>query len=674
MTIKKILFIIMFILSCLYVSAEEGVLLSYHKSVTCSHSPIAGACANLTDGVNYTAGTNNPLIIFDGAPATAYVDLSDAAHFIGKVCINDGVDSTPANGDEGREPIQTIYLTASNDTATWTTITANVLKPFTDDINTQDCWDTSNFTTFRARYIKINAITSEAAQGARVGEIYIYEYYSGADTTPPTISFIYPANGTGYSSYNGTIGFTSSEISNCSVNDTRWSRVNNQGSLSHVFYYSGALSDGIYNINASCNDTSWNRGSNILTFMVDANMPLLYVNNTNNDYFYNYLNLNISATDSNLYSLYVNVSNSTAIKYQYSNTSIFPLTSAYLYSVINTSSWQNGTYRINAKTCDGHTLSSITPYAASKLSDGWNFITKTSDVSIRLYSSTADVTAYDYEKLADRYSLNIDTKADGKSLYTYVFIVTSSNPITYLQSDRYKAWMITGDNWIDFQSDSITSHRVDKINEYSYRVTLTSYDSKIRFDSIGEINCAYSSVNVTKIITPTITLSSPANNSALSSSSVSFGWITSVPLYCSLYLNSTNLINTSLASYSYTLPAEASYNWNVSCISDKYGFFGTSQNFIFTYESNSAALELNTCEKDIGNVMILWLVVIISMFFITIGFVSNTSIYGFLGGIMMFICAWYVSGCEPSLGFITGIVGVITSVLFALKGMSGNNA
>jgi hypothetical protein len=89
-----------------------------------------------------------------------------------------------------------------------------------------------------------------------------------ADTTPPTIMIIYPTNKTSYPYYNGTIIINASEVSGCSINDSRWSPVYDNDTI-FVWNYTDTTipPGGYYNVGISCVDLMSNRQETYIEFV-----------------------------------------------------------------------------------------------------------------------------------------------------------------------------------------------------------------------------------------------------------------------------------------------------------------------------------------------------------------------------------------------------------------------
>jgi 5-hydroxyisourate hydrolase-like protein (transthyretin family) len=181
------------------------------------------------------------------------------------------------------------------------------------------------------------------------GDDMTFWYYednsSIVDTTPPTITPVYPTNAQ-VLNYNGTLYFTTNENANCSVNNTQWVRNNTNGGTAQLYYNTNTLTDGIYKLNLSCGDASNNNASNILNFTNDKTPPII-ISTINNSYHSGNRELYFNVTDIN------NIKNITFFdncSLNYTNTSVInPFTYLQNLSVINCGMGQK---TLNITSCD----------------------------------------------------------------------------------------------------------------------------------------------------------------------------------------------------------------------------------------------------------------------------------------------------------------------------------
>lgn len=125
---------------------------------------------------------------------------------------------------------------------------------------------------------------------------------------PPVITFSYPLDAIVYNDYNGTLTYTTDEVSTCDINDSNWV-LNNSETQKFTYYNSGysSLTEGNHSINVTCSDGSSNEGSSILTFSIDTLLPEIESNLQLNDTNWSLsLLLEFNATDPNLQSVLIN--------------------------------------------------------------------------------------------------------------------------------------------------------------------------------------------------------------------------------------------------------------------------------------------------------------------------------------------------------------------------------
>ena len=152
-----------------------------------------------------------------------------------------------------------------------------------------------------------------------------------------------------------------------------------------------------------------------------------------------------------------------------------------------------GTQNLSIRLADGHTSKEIPDY---KITDGlFNNVLKYTFPDgnyIQIEKKSKSIfDKFETKKNKDRYTF--DFNPSDKQKNTYNFIITSSQPIDIIETDsKYKNYIISGINWLDFVSpDDLNSNvQIDYIDPYSVDVTVSGLKAKdkYQFNSIGELN------------------------------------------------------------------------------------------------------------------------------------------------------------------------------------------
>ncbi|MDP3734755.1 MAG: LamG-like jellyroll fold domain-containing protein [Nanoarchaeota archaeon] len=121
------------------------------------------------------------------------------------------------------------------------------------------------------------------------------------DVTSPIVSLLFPTNRSTWNKidyYN--LNFSTNEISNITLNDSRWTLLAVRNGVSFNFSNNTALADGSYDIKVYVNDSAANNGSININFIKDTTAPvvtLLSPVNRSTILFTNYYNLNITSNE-----------------------------------------------------------------------------------------------------------------------------------------------------------------------------------------------------------------------------------------------------------------------------------------------------------------------------------------------------------------------------------------
>lgn len=338
------------------------------------------------------------------------------------------------------------------------------------------------------------------------------------DFTPPIINIIYPDDDNKTWNHDINITFSLNENANCSINNTAFNNLYDNGT--YFIYKEISLNNSYYSVMLSCEDISENTRFYVINFTKDKLFPTLdflspSIYNTSSTY--ENIDIIINTSDNNaLYYLYFNVTELHHIPYIsdfYDNIYEYEKnisgTNYIYYNNLNISNLTTkyGDKYINAFVCDAHTLNKIDNfYSVSSIkpdkiadkeikeSDKTKLIFKPEkNINIEIISDN-DVNA-EYIKLKDRYAFSFEY-SDKKNKKEY--ILKSNEKIAYLPNSDYKGHFIIYSGrfpkyWLDFQNDyDIEVIKNNKSNEYY--IYSYSPEMKDNFNSIGALNCLYKSV------------------------------------------------------------------------------------------------------------------------------------------------------------------------------------
>lgn len=244
-----------------------------------------------------------------------------------------------------------------------------------------------------------------------------------------------------------------------------------------------------YFVNAIDNTTQEN--TSVYNVWIDNVQPNIYwfspLNNNQTAINWNSnasFNTLIQLDDPNLYSYEMNISwpNGTVI-YNFSNSSLTGSTTYNITQFVNMTNY-TGNFMSIVKLCDGHTDQNIYFKEVEKENNQLTF------EGVKVYlKDMLDTKTYNWQKRTDRYNFvfETDSKTNSKT-----FIVESPDYIDILNGKtEYFGHLVTGNKWIDFESNDIQSVNIKRISSNKVEVTVNSKVSKTIwfFDSIGELNC-----------------------------------------------------------------------------------------------------------------------------------------------------------------------------------------
>lgn len=329
----------------------------------------------------------------------------------------------------------------------------------------------------------------------------IWNFYYDNDFTSPTINVLFPDT-----TYNETYNFdmfinlTTDEKTDCTVNITEFSPdIDNE---TYFSFSENTLTNAFYSAYLQCIDLSLhnNSANTTLWFTKDKEYPFILsilpnednstevvggifdfiINLTDNNDLYNFkFNITDNLTGELIYEEMINISGN---KYQYT-------------SNVNLSNYTVMTS--TAYVCDSHTKEKIKDMEVIKNSNSLRF-----DKGLRkiiISSDDKDIKKFDTKKDYDRYTFEIEYE---KKENNRKFRLKSNENIIYLPESEYKGHFIIGNNcfketcnWVDFESigeDGVKNNVVvDRVNNDSYIITISGKNERLKFNSIGELNCHY---------------------------------------------------------------------------------------------------------------------------------------------------------------------------------------
>jgi len=85
-------------------------------------------------------------------------------------------------------------------------------------------------------------------------------------------------------------------------------------------------------------------------------------------------------------------------------------------------------------------------------------------------------------------------------------------------------------------------------------------------------------------------------------------------------------------------------------------------------ENITGSLTVNYCPIDIVDSLGFWIVFILIAGFIFLGLIYKQNWLGFLGSLALTVFSWYIVGCQASIGYIVGLMGMLMMLYFVLRG------
>lgn len=260
---------------------------------------------------------------------------------------------------------------------------------------------------------------------------------------------------------------------------------------------------GVHDYYVNCSDTNNIGTSSIYTYDFDDREPFIQSGSPSAD--------NSSVFDSFTMDIIGNVTDDAIWKVNrtifYPNGTVFynnysgelaNLTNYNWSDTFNTTTFPNSDgYILYIEATDPHTKNDFPPandvladQFAKKLS--YEFDEGTIDIQLIASDVMPLVDTISTTKLQDRYTFDIDFKSQVVPNKRFVFRVTSTLPISYLDWSEYNAHLVIGDlYWVDFEGVEGT-YTVTKVDDYTYDIELYTSNAveQMRFESLGGLNYA----------------------------------------------------------------------------------------------------------------------------------------------------------------------------------------
>lgn len=334
------------------------------------------------------------------------------------------------------------------------------------------------------------------------GVVHYVRYWEGvASDDPVSASPVYnpvadwlshPLNGT----KNNTLGQTISL--NCSYGGTPLLYVSTFNPPTNLIQSSGTSSltwlvnssiinatDTYFFMGNCTNDSS--TPTYVFNLTYDFNSPLIYHygnietdNSTSFNRNTDNIELNVTYSDDlMLFDGVTYIENGSGDRFYYANYSLTGTIDSFTATITNLSVWGYGDYFITHIGRDAHTKNIIPNMKINKKIDSLKFdeLLITADGSI----STNTI------KSKDRYSFEFDY-SNFKSKRKYN--IKSPYVIHYIPDSLYFGHLVTGNNWIDFESDGVDKFKIKYVSPYEVDIEIDFkyLIDKVKYKSVGYLN------------------------------------------------------------------------------------------------------------------------------------------------------------------------------------------
>lgn len=356
-----------------------------------------------------------------------------------------------------------------------------------------------------------------------------YSFNFTIDNIPPNISVLYPdlnshIDGVLYPfKINGT-ATDNNNILNITHNSAYFGQ-NTKTNNSFEFLNISSIPSGNYSITLTAYDLALNSFSAIWNFTIDItapsivrNLPILttsynqtglYINTSATDD-YELFDYNLTCLDNSGLTAYTHYKN--LINYSYYSSSGFFTWASY-------SALTKSVFNCTTTARDTHTKSGIEDIEIELTDTKAKMKFKKNKIDFELINPLVyKGTKIKLKKNFDRYIINLETNTQEKQRFSPEpkhILITSESPIIIMKDSKYRGHLImTSGQWLDFEGVNST---IDIIRHSQNIIEVVDYSTlnEIEYKSIGSLNAASSSFNLTKeaILYPNITVISPANNS-----------------------------------------------------------------------------------------------------------------------------------------------------------------
>lgn len=150
--------------------------------------------------------------------------------------------------------------------------------------------------------------------------------------------------------------------------------------------------------------------------------------------------------------------------------------------------------------CDAHTAAALRKdWKIEKSEEQKELKFKVNDKELKLRYMGSDKVKLRYEKKADRVSFEIEFPDKKKGvLQDHIFYYYISGNSHYFESSLYPAWIVDYDSrtWFDMVGADVSS--VFEVSPGVWEITVSSRDTVIHAESIGELNC-YDATQLTSV-------------------------------------------------------------------------------------------------------------------------------------------------------------------------------
>lgn len=360
-----------------------------------------------------------------------------------------------------------------------------------------------------------------ALNASEIGYLYANGTPTTANTFPfgysstahPVVTIAYPNATRHYNdlTYNGSIILTTDITANCTINDTDF-YLSRATATMHRWRNATTLTDGNHSIAYACNNTGWTNST--FWFILDRTKPAILQNSPANlTRTRTYFTLNVSFSDTYLYwaNTTIKQSNGTMRYNKYSgNLNTTHVTLYNWQKQINITGWPDGNYTILHEARDTHTLQkwdmplleTKKTYSTAQVRQAQVKGGKVGPSAVLAHSVSYDLAGSTFkielpedievtaEKALDRFRFKY-TGSKGQKSFT-----VAADRLDYLENSPFPChFIVDGLYWFDCAG--LPSAQVNKIDAKSYIITYEQDRGSITTDSLGGLNYASKTYNLT---------------------------------------------------------------------------------------------------------------------------------------------------------------------------------